>query len=125
MDPQRHRLDDTLDVLADVAIELAPDQVEVLLVLLKGFNGIKIPPQYQKNYSEKELTLERGRQLITRYNCRGCHVVERTGGHIQEFLSSKTQYPPPLELGNYHVGERLKGSWLFSFLKSPHRSERG
>ncbi|MCH8931727.1 MAG: c-type cytochrome [Nitrospinae bacterium] len=115
--PDSYATERILDKMPD--FELAPDEVEILLVLLKGFNGIKIPPQYQKNYSEKELTIERGRRLITRYNCRGCHVVERTGGHIQEFLSSKTQYPPPLELGNYHVGERLKGSWLFSFLKKP------
>jgi len=115
--PNAYRTERILDKMPD--FELDQDEVEVLMVLLKGFNGIKIPPQYQKNYSEKELIIEKGRGLITRYNCRGCHVVERTGGHIQEFLSAKTQYPPPLEMGNYHVGERLKGSWLFSFLKKP------
>ncbi len=115
--PDSYATERILDKMPD--FELAPDEVEVLLVLLKGFNGVKIPQQYQKNYSEKELTIEKGRRLITRYNCRGCHVVERTGGHIQEFLSAKPQYPPPLEMGDYHVGERLKGSWLFSFLKKP------
>jgi mono/diheme cytochrome c family protein len=115
--PDAYRTERILDKMPN--FELDPDEVEALLVLLKGFNGIKIPPQYQKNYSEKELTIEKGRRLIARYNCRGCHVVERTGGHIQEFLSAKPQYPPPLEMGDYHVGERLKGSWLFSFLKKP------
>ncbi|NIV71785.1 MAG: c-type cytochrome, partial [Calditrichae bacterium] len=62
---------------------------------------------------------EKGNRLIRKFNCRGCHVVGRTGGHIQEHLKAKTQYPPPLEMGTYHVGERLKGSWLFSFLKAP------
>ena len=100
--------------------ELEPDEVEALLVLLKGFNGIKIPQQYQKNYSEKELVIEKGRRLITRYNCRGCHVVERTGGHIQEFLSSKPQYPPPLEMGSYHVGERLKGIVAILIFENAH-----
>ena len=115
--PNAYRTERILDKMPN--FELEPDEVEALLVLLKGFNGIKIPQQYQKNYSEEELVIEKGRRLITRYNCRGCHVVERTGGHIQEFLSSKSQYPPPLEMGDYHVGERLKGSWLFSFLKTP------
>jgi mono/diheme cytochrome c family protein len=115
--PNAYRTERILDKMPN--FELEPDEVEALLVLLKGFNGINIPEQYRKNYSEKELILEKGRRLITRYNCRGCHVVERTGGDIQEFLSSKTQYPPPLEMGSYHVGERLKGSWLFSFLKQP------
>lgn len=116
-DPQAYRTERILDKMPN--FELKPDEVEALLVLLKGFNGINIPEQYRKNYSDKELTIERGRRLVTRYNCRGCHVVGKEGGDIQEFLSSKTQYPPPLEMGNYHVGERLKGSWLFSFLKKP------
>ena len=115
--PNAYRTERILDKMPN--FELKPDEVEALLVLLKGFNGINIPPQYRKNYSEKELIIEKGRRLITRYNCRGCHVVERTGGHIQEYLSAKPQYPPPLEMGDYHVGERLKGSWLFSFLKKP------
>ena len=115
--PNAYRTERILDKMPN--FELDQEEVEAFLVLLKGFNGIKIPQQYQKNYSEKEMIIETGRRLITRFNCRGCHVVERTGGHIQEFLSSKTQYPPPLELGSYHVGERLKGSWLFSFLKQP------
>lgn len=115
--PNAYRTERILDKMPN--FELSPDEVEALLVLLKGFNGVKIPQHYQKNYSEKELIIEKGRRLVSRYNCRGCHVVERTGGHIQEFLSSKTQYPPPLEMEGYHVGERLKGSWLFSFLKKP------
>jgi mono/diheme cytochrome c family protein len=115
--PNAYRTERILDKMPN--FELEPDEVEAFLVLLKGFNGINIPQQYKKNYSEKELILEKGRRLITRYNCRGCHVVERMGGDIQAFLSSKTQYPPPLEMGSYHVGERLKGSWLFSFLKKP------
>ena len=115
--PNAYRTERILDKMPNFNLE--PDEVEALLVLLKGFNGINIPQQYKKNYSEKELIIEKGRRLIARYNCRGCHVVERTGGHIQEFLSAKPQYPPPLEMGEYHVGERLKGSWLFSFLKNP------
>ena len=34
-------------------------------------------------------------------------------------MKAKAQYPPPLEMGDYHVGERLKSSWLYSFLRSP------
>lgn len=115
--PNAYRTERILDKMPN--FDLDSEEVESLLVLLKGFNGINIPQQYQKNYTEKELIIESGRRLIARYNCRGCHVVERTGGHIQEYIASKTQYPPPLELGSYHVGERLKGSWLFSFLKNP------
>ena len=72
-----------------------------------------------ENLTEKELILETGRRLITKYNCKGCHHVEGEGGIIQKYIEAKALYPPPLELGDYHVGERIKGSWLFSFLKNP------
>ena len=67
----------------------------------------------------KEQIIETGRRIVTKYNCRGCHNVEGKGGDIQKYLKAKAQYPPPLEMGDYHVGERLKSSWLYSFLRSP------
>jgi cytochrome c553 len=86
---------------------------------LKGFNGSKVPVKYRKVLSEKEKIIETGRRVITKYNCRGCHNVEGEGGNIQKYLKAKAQYPPPLEMGDYHVGERLKSAWLYSFLRSP------
>ena len=66
--PDAYRTERILDKMPD--FDLQPDEVEALLILLKGFNGVKIPVQYQKNYSEKELVIEKGRRLITRFNCR-------------------------------------------------------
>jgi len=98
---------------------LAQDEIDALVVLLKGLNGSNIPRNYRKILSKKEQTLETGRRIITKYNCRGCHNVEGKGGDIQKYLKAKAQYPPPLEMGDYHVGERLKSSWLYSFLRKP------
>ena len=70
--------------------------------------------------SAKELVLEKGRRLINKYNCKGCHHVEgEEGGLIQKYIKGTVLYPPPLDLKDYHVGERIKGSWLYSFLKNP------
>jgi cytochrome c553 len=98
---------------------LAPEEIDALVVLLKGFNGTKVPPNYRKILTDKEQTIETGRRLITKYNCRACHNVEGEGGKIQKYLKAKAQYPPPLDMGTYHVGERLKSSWLYSFLRNP------
>jgi cytochrome c553 len=89
------------------------------MVLLKGFNGAKVPEQYRRNLTEKEKSIEKGRRLVTKFNCRGCHNVEGEGGVIQKYVKGTHFFPPPLEMGDYHVGERIKGSWLFSFLKNP------
>ncbi|MBT6663325.1 MAG: c-type cytochrome, partial [Nitrospina sp.] len=115
--PNTFRTERVLDKMPN--FHLSQDDIDALLVLLKGFNGSKIPSKFRKILSEKEKKIETGRRIITKYNCRGCHNVEGEGGDIQKYLKAKAQYPPPLEMGNYHVGERLKSSWLYSFLRSP------
>ena len=115
--PSSFRTERVMDKMPN--FHLAPDEIDALVVLLKGFNGSKIPVNYRKILSEKEQIIETGRRIITKHNCRGCHNVEGKGGDIQKYLKAKAQYPPPLDMGDYHVGERLKGSWLFSFLKAP------
>jgi mono/diheme cytochrome c family protein len=115
--PNTFRTERVLDKMPD--FHLSPDDIDALVVLLKGFNGSKVPENYRKILSEKEQIIETGRRLVTKYNCRGCHNVEGEGGDIQKYLKAKAQYPPPLDMGTYHVGERLKSSWLYSFLREP------
>lgn len=115
--PDSYRTERVLDKMPN--FHLAQDEIDALLVLLKGFNGTQVPDKYRKVLTEKEKTLETGRRLIEKYNCKGCHHVEGEGGRIQKYIKASAQYPPPLENGSYHVGERIKGSWLFSFLKNP------
>ncbi len=115
--PDSFRTERVLDKMPN--FNLSDDEIDALVVLLKGFNGSNVPVKYQKVLNPKEKILEKGRRLITKYNCRGCHNVEGTGGDIQKYLKGNHLYPPPLENGEYHVGERVKASWLFSFLKNP------
>jgi mono/diheme cytochrome c family protein len=115
--PDSFRTERVLDKMPN--FHLTQDEIDALVVLLKGFNGTKVPDKYKKILTAKEKTLERGRRLINKFNCKGCHHVEGEGGRIQEYLELPTQYPPPLDEGTYHVGERIKPSWLYSFLKDP------
>lgn len=115
--PSLYRTERVLDKMPN--FHLAPEEIESLLVLLKGFNGQRIPEKYRRVLSEKEQALETGRRLVDKFNCRGCHSIEGEGGLIQKYISGTFGYPPPLDKGPYHVGERIKASWLFSFLKNP------
>ena len=115
--PDSYRTERVLDKMPNFHLE--EDEIDALVVLLKGFNGTNVPDRYRKVLTEKEQTLETGRRLIDKYNCKGCHHVEGEGGRIQKYIKATAQYPPPLEHGSYHVGERIKGSWLYSFLKNP------
>ncbi len=115
--PTTYRTERILDKMPN--FHLADDEIQALMVLLKGLNGIKIPHEYKRNYSKNEKIIERGRRIVSKYNCKGCHHIEGEGGVIQKYISATFQYPPPLELDSYHVGERIKPSWLYSFLKNP------
>lgn len=58
---------------------LSDDEAAALLVLLRSFSGKShVPPAYQKTLSERERRIERGRDLVIRYNCVGCHVIEES-----------------------------------------------
>ena len=115
--PDSFRTERVLDKMPN--FHLTEDEIDSLVVLLKGFNGTKVPVKYRKILTEREKALETGRRLVAKNNCRGCHHIEGKGGLVQKYIRATAQYPPPLDNGTYHVGERIKGSWLFSFLKNP------
>ncbi|GEM_PF-428937 len=115
--PDSFRTERVLDKMPNFGLN--DKEIHSLLVLLKGWSGLNIPEKYKRHLSPKAKALETGRRIVNRYNCKGCHVVEGAGGIIQKYIRAKNMYPPPLEKGDYHVGERIKSSWIFSFLKHP------
>ena len=56
--PDSFRTERVLDKMPNFGLK--PDEIDALVVLLKGFNGTKIPEQYRKNLTEKEQILETG-----------------------------------------------------------------
>lgn len=115
--PSSYRTERVLDKMPN--FNLSDDEIHSLLVLLKGFNGQHLPERFRRTLTEKEQILEAGRRLVLKFNCRGCHIIEGEGGRIRKYIKNKNLFPPPLDNTPYHVGERLKASWLFSFLKNP------
>jgi cytochrome c2 len=115
--PNSFRTERVLDKMPNFGLSEA--EINSLLVLLKGWNGLNIPENYKHHLTSNQKAIETGRRIIDGYNCRGCHIVEGTGGVIQKYIKAKSMYPPPLERGDYHVGERIKSSWIFSFLQQP------
>ncbi len=115
--PDSFRTERVLDKMPNFG--LSDEEIHSLLVLLKGWNGLNIPEKYKHHLNTEQKALEEGRRIVDRYNCRGCHIVEGKGGVIQKYIRATFMYPPPLERGDYHVGERIKPSWIYSFLKQP------
>ena len=107
--------------------ELADQEVHVLVMAITSLLKEPIPdvrrtmPDSEKyKLSERERDIIEGRKIIKKYNCVGCHQVERRGenefwgGDIREFIEDPGFYPPIL----YGEGRKVQSEWLFNFLKN-------
>ncbi|MFQ5560152.1 MAG: c-type cytochrome [Nitrospinota bacterium] len=111
---------DTAEIKANMpTFNLTQEEIVALSVFLKGFDRSSVPSTFIQKLSVKEFEIEQGRQIVEKYNCRGCHIIEGKGGHIARFYKGKFNAPPPLETPTLHVGERFKDDWLYSFLRNP------
>jgi mono/diheme cytochrome c family protein len=56
-----------------------------------------------------------GRNIVTRRNCVGCHVIEGNGGDYQKLVADPTLAPPLLT----PEGAKVQPEWLYAFLRGP------
>jgi cytochrome c2 len=107
--------------------ELADDEVEAVVVAITSLMTEPIPdvrapmPDSEKRHlTQKEQELVEGRRIIEKYNCAGCHQVERLGedefwgGDIQAYIDDPGYYPPII----YGEGKKVQSEWLYNFLKN-------
>ena len=69
-----------------------------------------LPPRTAK----RDYTV-RGRALVRRQNCVGCHEIEGDGGDYRTVVSDPTLAPPPLT----PEGAKVQPDWLYAFLQAP------
>lgn len=103
------------------------DAHSVTLALL-SFTKDDVPMESRKNLSPRETEVARGQRLVRDRNCRGCHIIEETGGAIrpsvakvymaEQGLSEEDAlaFSPPALQGE---GAKTQPNWLFGFLKGP------
>jgi cytochrome c551/c552/cell division protein FtsB len=90
-------------------------EIEAISRRVLGQVRSELPREAVKNLDGPEVYAERGRTLISDYNCRGCHLVDGFGGGIFETLDDTGMRPPNLNT----QGARTQAGWLFEFLKGP------
>lgn len=107
--------------------EFSEQDARMFTVLLKSFTSNRPDDSYIEKLTSDELALEQGRLRLRRHNCKGCHIIEGSGGEIatqliQTFaLEGKSEsearaYAPPTLEGE---GEKVQPDWLFRFIKDP------
>ncbi len=81
------------------------EEVDALVTFLSGLRKTSIPLKYKKELADKISARSRGKSIIEKYNCNGCHRINNKGGSIGPDLSMEAK--------------KSRTEWLFSFLKSP------
>lgn len=94
---------------------LDKDEIEALTVFLRGQRNLRVPDDMKKQFVGRNATIERGRELVNRYGCVGCHPVEGRGGEILAFNKDRALQPPNLKA----VGLKISSAFLTDFLKNP------
>jgi len=91
------------------------EEIHALTTFLLSLVEDPIPLEMERRLNLKEQEIERGRFLVAKLNCQGCHVLDGKGGKIKELLQDPGLAPPPLE----GEGAKVHEAWLYEFLKSP------
>jgi len=99
----------------------------MISMLLRSWDGRVFGEKYIRDSGLLGESLEKGRRLVRKYNCTGCHIIEGDGGFIRpsivaafgrrdrgadEAISSS----PPNLIGE---GRKVQPDWLFEFLNDP------
>jgi cytochrome c2 len=69
----------------------------------------------QKRLDLVEQDIEKGRFLVAKLNCQGCHTLDGKTGQIRVVTEDPGAAPPVLD----GEGAKVREKWLHEFLKSP------
>lgn len=106
---------------------MAEEDAQTMALLLRSWDGRRFAKQYVNELDAVEEAIERGRELVRKYNCTACHIIEGEGGQIRPAIvetfskegygsEEAVSFAPPNLIGE---GKKVQPSWLFTFLKDP------
>jgi cytochrome c2 len=87
--------------------DFSKDQTEALLTFLLSIKDKPVPRKYTKKLIDPDKAEMRGKKAFEKYNCFGCHKINKYGGDIGPDLTEEAKKSRP--------------EWLFNFLKNPHK----
>jgi cytochrome c2 len=94
---------------------LSPEEARLATTVILGLTKEKVSANRMAANHPRLRQVETERKIISQNNCRGCHVVNRTGRAIGALISDANFLPPDLT----PQGKRAQSPWLFQFLKDP------
>ena len=94
---------------------LSNEELEALTTFVLSLSEEQIPLAARKRLDLNELEIEKGRLLVSKLNCQGCHTLDGKNGTLRELTEDPGAAPPILD----GEGAKVQEPWLHEFLKSP------
>ena len=85
---------------------------------LKSRTDKKLNPNYLPDREGRAAKLGHGRELVSYYNCYGCHSFDGREGAVRRYYEDDIDNAPPILVGE---GKKVQPEWFFDFLKKPMR----
>ena len=96
----------------------AEEDARALMVFLGGRTDRKTSDKYLPDVKGWESVLKHGREVVSYYNCNGCHTFDGRDGAIRKYYKDQIENAPPLLVGE---GRKLQPEWFLDFLMKPMR----
>ena len=103
--PQKFATDKIVTRMPDYGF--TKEQGEALVTFLLSIRYAPVPAKYVKTLIDPYNADTRGKAVVEKYNCLGCHKINDRGATIAPDLTKE--------------GEKSRPEWLFTFLKSPRK----
>ncbi len=94
--------------------ELSDEEVSAIRTLLRSMTPHGAPHSVHAELDVRAARIEKGRRMLEKYNCQGCHVIENWGGDLLRRYEEKTNGPPLLN----GEGRKVQPDWFFGFLRN-------
>jgi mono/diheme cytochrome c family protein/predicted nucleic acid-binding Zn-ribbon protein len=104
-----------LDKLRMPDFGFTDEEAGALTTFLLSLKGDYVPLEMQKRPDARSERLERGRVLVSRFNCQGCHTLDGKEGTLRELAADPAEAPPRLD----GEGLKVQEPWLHAFLREP------
>ena len=97
---------------------LTDEQVHAIVTfVLSNRDRLVSDKLWKKTTNDQAMKIARGRELVQRYNCVSCHMIETNKPQVQQYFKSDdimTLAPPSLR----GEGNKIQFEWLFNFFKN-------
>ncbi len=103
MDPKRFATDKIVTRMP--GYDFNEEQAEALVTFLLSIRKDSLPSKYIRVLADPNKAGVKGKKVVEKYNCLGCHLINKEGGNIGPELTREAK--------------KSRQEWLFAFLKNP------